>query len=95
MTNKEAIEKLKKQKCYVDGEDKCQYVTEGFGDCSECEVNKAIEALENQETVVEKLEKMKEKIQKLAYYDGDYGFILPEMEVSDILYAYIHELKGE
>lgn len=55
-----------------------------------------IEALEKQKTVIEKLENMKEKIQELAYYDTDYcGFALPEWKVSDIIYDYIRELKGE
>lgn len=45
MTREEAIEKLKRHKCYIDGENKCQWVTEGFGNCADCEIGVAIEAL--------------------------------------------------
>ena len=87
MTNQKAIEELKARKEHYEMGDGCEVLVEAL--------EKGIEALENQETVIEKLEKMKAKIQELAHYDRDYGFVLPEMEVSDMIYAYIHELKGE
>lgn len=48
MTNEEAIERLKRDKCLLDGNDncRCQWVTEEFGSCDECEFGVAIKALE-------------------------------------------------
>ena len=54
MTREKAIEKLKNHKCHIDGQDKCQWVTEGFGNCDECEIGVALKALE-QEPILDKI----------------------------------------
>jgi hypothetical protein len=48
------------------------------------------------EGAIEALKKVKEKIQDFAYFDTNYcGFVLPEWKVSDLIYDYIQELKGD
>ena len=54
MTREKAIEKIKEHKCHIDGQDKCQWVTEGFGNCDDCEIGVAIKALE-QEPILDKI----------------------------------------
>lgn len=55
-----------------------------------------INATANGIPLEEELEKIKGEIQELAYYDNNYcGFVLPEWKISDIIYDYIRELKGD
>ena len=48
MTIEKAIERIKRNKCLLDRNDNChcQWVTEGFGTCDECEFGIALKALE-------------------------------------------------
>ena len=55
-----------------------------------------VQKIKNGISLEKELEMIKEKIQEFAYYDSNYcGFVLPEWKVSDIIYEYIRELKGE
>ena len=63
MTREKAIEKLKNHKCHIDGQDKCQWVTEGFGNCDDCEIGVAIKALE-QEPILNKTPSARLRVKK-------------------------------
>ena len=47
------------------------------------------------ECVIEELEKIKEEIEGLEYYDFDCHLVLPAWKVYNIIDNYISELKGE
>ena len=83
MTREKAIEKIKEHKCHIDGQDKCQWVTEGFGNCDDCEIGVAIKALE-QEPI---LDKIRAEIEQEPY--------VSKMEVLDIIDKYKAESEDE
>lgn len=90
MTNQEAIEQLKLNNPFMGGKDK-----ELFSQA----IDKGIEALENQKSVIEELEMMWEKIRALPDINPDYPMDktihISRYEVQEIVYERISELKGE
>lgn len=86
LTNQEAIEQLKLNNPFMAGKEK-----ELFSQA----IDKGIEALENQKSVIEELEKIKAEIgEAYSYFDSadvHWGFNI----CRDIIDTRIKELKGE
>ena len=85
MTNQEAIEVLKLNNPFMAGKDK-----ENFSKA----IDKGIEALKNQKSIIKELEKIKTEMKDLVY--SYYGAYRPNTEdLIDIVDYHIKELKGE
>ena len=81
MTNQEAIEELKARKEHYEMGDGCEFLVEAL--------EKGIKALENQKTVIEKLEKLK------AEFEEDKYILLNQITAIKVIDKHIAELKGE
>lgn len=94
MTNKEAIEELKDLKDYCHS----TFMKRTYEAYTQA-INKAIEALENQKTVIEKLEEMKDEIENTGAYEqevhGKTEFLKGITYCLNIIDKHIKELKGE
>lgn len=84
MTNQEAIEELKARKEHYEMGDGCEFLVEAL--------EKGIEALENQKSIIEELENLKEDMWKTE--PNGVSFEL-KYNISKLIDRRIFKLKGE